>query len=62
MSTIEERVREAKRQMDEADAALRAYDDRPSTEPVDIERHKRLADASRAANDKYTSLVSELRR
>jgi hypothetical protein len=48
--------------MRKANAALKAYVDRPDTASVDIELHKRLADAATAANDKYTRLVSQLRK
>ena len=59
MSTIEQ-VREAEQRMNEAEIALRAYTERPATEPLNIPRHRHLADALKEATDNYVRLVSQL--
>jgi hypothetical protein len=58
MSTFEQ-VREAERRMKEAETALTAYTERPDTEPQNLPRHRRLADALKAAEDEYVRLVSQ---
>lgn len=59
MATMAE-VSAAEARMRNAQADLLAYTERPAGEPADIPRHRRLADALKAATDEYVRLLSEL--
>ena len=60
MSTIEE-VNAAQRRMNDADAALRRYTERPVGAETNIQLHRGLADALKQATDEYVALVADLR-
>jgi hypothetical protein len=51
----------AKERMERANAALLAYAERPSTEPTDPAKHKRLIAELRQASDEYVTLIAQLR-
>ncbi len=46
--------------MNRAEAALRAYAERPKTEPVDLKKHKRLVRELDEAMNKYLRRLSKL--
>ena len=60
MSTMKQ-IAAAKKRMEKADAALRAYVDRPSDEPPDLKRHRNLVAALREAQNRYMTLIARLR-
>jgi hypothetical protein len=59
MSTPQQ-VAKAKARMRSAEAALRAYAERPKTEPVDLKKHKRLVRELDEAMGEYLRQLSKL--
>lgn len=47
--------------MNDADAALRKYTERPAGAETNIRLHRQLADALKKATDEYVALVADLR-
>lgn len=60
MSTIQE-VNAAQGRMNDADAALRKYTERPAGAETNIRLHRQLADALKKTTDEYVALVADLR-
>jgi hypothetical protein len=53
------RIPEAQEELHKAESALRAYLERPSSEPPDIARHRQLAENLKRATDDMKSCTDE---